>query len=70
MARDERAPASDTRYWLCADCGARLGLLAYARGKPPELLPLMPVIAIRGGVIWFRCQRCEALAQWRIAGAA
>ncbi len=65
--RDETGHAQP---WTCPACGATVGMLAFARGKPPELIPRMPVIAIRGGVIWFRCLSCESPVQWRIPHAA
>lgn len=63
-------PSGNSREWLCPACGTRIGMLVYARGKPPELIPAMPVIAIRGGVVWFRCLACEAPIDWRIRHAA
>jgi len=62
--------AGNSKPWLCPACGAVIGRLVYARGNPPELIPLMPVIAIRGGVIWFRCMSCESPISWRIRNAA
>lgn len=64
------AVAGKVREWACPVCGARLGILVYQRGKPPELIPSMPVIAIRGGVVWFRCLACESPIDWRIVSAA
>lgn len=64
------ATQGNSKPWKCPECGATLGILAYARGKPPELIPRMPVIAIRGGVVWFRCLDCEAPIEWRIVSAA
>lgn len=65
--RDETGRA---QTWTCKFCGATVGMLAFARGKPPELLPRMPVMTIQGGVVWFRCTACENLIQWRIPHAA
>lgn len=66
----ERAQPQRVKFWACPDCGARLGVIAYERGKPPELIPAMPVIAIRGGVAYLRCLDCEALSEWRMPRAA
>jgi hypothetical protein len=64
------ATTGNSRPWKCPQCGATLGVVVYDRRKPPELIPRMPVIAIRGGVVWFRCLECEAPIEWRIVSAA
>lgn len=61
-------PPPDTRqgtdrHWCCS-CGAKLGLLVYARGKPVELHPTAPLVRVNGAVLWFRCLECEAVNRW------